>query len=396
MNPEEKRICISLAAVYALRMLGLFMVLPVLSLYAGDYAGNTDMLKGFALGAYGLTQAFLQIPFGYLSDRFGRKSVILAGLLLFLIGSVVAGFAENIYTLIIGRCLQGSGAIASVMMALLSDMTRPEHRSKAMASVGASIGLSFALALVLGPLIANQWGLPGMFFITAVFAGLAMVLLAFVVPTQAEPVEGGHLPTFAEAIKAGFGNPQLRILNCSIFVLHLMLTAAFLVIPTLLLEHWGMPVNEHWLVYLIVLLVALAIMLPAMLFAEKKGRLREVMLIAAVCLLVSQVMLALLGEAKVTGFIAVLLFFVAFNLFEAILPSELSKKVDPAVRGAAMGAYSTCQFLGAFVGGSVGGVLLGVWGPQYVYWACAVIVLFWLVVLKAYEPASKTSEVVSG
>lgn len=390
MNSEEKRICISLAAVYALRMLGLFMVLPVLSLYAGDYTGNTDMLKGFALGAYGLTQAFLQIPFGYLSDRFGRKSIILAGLFLFLVGSVLAGLANDIYTLIAGRCLQGSGAIASVMMALLSDMTRPEHRSKAMASVGASIGLSFALALVLGPLIADQWGLSGMFFITAVFAGLAMALLVVVVPAQKTIVSQSHLPTFGQALKVGFGDPQLRILNCSVFILHLMLTAAFLVIPALLLEHWQLPINKHWIVYLIVLFAALVIMLPAMLFAEKRGKLKEVMLLAAASLLISQVLLALLGEGKVAGFIAVLIFFAGFNLFEAILPSELSKKVDPAMRGAAMGAFSTSQFLGAFVGGSAGGVLLATWGPQSVYWLCAGLVIPWLFILRSYVPAVKS------
>ncbi len=394
MNSEEKRICISLAAVYALRMMGLFMVLPVLSLYAADYQGNTDMLKGFALGAYGLTQAFLQIPFGYLSDRFGRRAIILAGLLLFLLGSVVAGFADNIYMLIIGRCLQGSGAIASVMMALLSDMTRPEHRSKAMASVGASIGLSFALALVLGPLIANQWGLSGMFFITAVFAGIAMFLVIVVVPAgrvviERTASETGRLPTFSQAIKVGFGNPQLRILNVSVFVLHLMLTAAFLVIPALLLVQWELPVNKHWIVYLVVLVAALVIMLPAMLIAEKKGKLREVMLLAAIGLLIAQLMLAVLGETKVIGFIAVLIFFTAFNLFEAILPSELSKKVDPAIRGAAMGAFSTSQFLGAFAGGTLGGILLGTWGAQSVYWDCALIVLFWLYLLTTYQPAAR-------
>lgn len=376
MNSAERKAVVSLASLYALRMLGLFMVLPVISLYASDLVNSTPMLIGLAIGCYGLTQALLQIPFGALSDRYGRKKLIIIGLLLFAMGSVVASGAENIYQLIVGRCLQGSGAIASVLMALLADVTRPEHRTKAMASVGASIGAAFALALVFGPALSAALGFDGLFLLIAALAILGIVIVLNWVPAEPERVKAG-MPSFADAYRLGMQHPALLRLNASVFILHFILTASFLVLPNLLVTELNMPVQEHGKLYFIVFLVSFVVMVPLMIIGERQGKMHLLLRIAVLVILASQFLM--LSHAITIG---ITLFFVAFNLLEATLPSQLSKQVDASTRGAAMGGFATSQFLGAFVGGWLGGYLTGAFGNSALFYCCIVLALIWWFIMR--------------
>ncbi len=387
MNSLERRAVASIAALYGLRMLGLFMVLPVLSLYAAGYAFSTPALIGFAIGVYGLMQALLQLPLGYLSDRVGRKQIIIAGLLLFSAGSLLAGSADNIYQLIAGRCLQGSGAIASALMALLSDLTRDEQRTKAMAIVGGSIGLSFALALVTGPAVTAAYGLAGLFYITAALAAAGILLVLFVVPV-APKNRASHSVSLREAFAYSVREPHLMRLNLSAFILHLILTASFFAIPHLLLEQLDMAVKDHWKVYFGVLVGSLLLMLPAMLYGEKRQRTKQVMQAAVVLLALVELGLAAGLQSTVALLLLILLFFAAFNLLEANLPSQISKRTQPAMKGAAMGLFASFQFSGAFVGGWCSGYLYGEFGQTGVYLLCAALALLWLVVLRQWQATS--------
>lgn len=379
MNAAERKAVVSLASLYALRMMGLFMVLPVLSLYAADMTAATPALIGLAIGSYGLTQALLQIPFGVLSDRYGRKKLIIIGLLLFALGSVVAGLADNVYTLIAGRFLQGSGAIASVLMALLADVTRPEQRSKAMASVGASIGMAFALALVFGPMLSSQLGLNGLFFLVAVLALGGIAIVRFWVPAEPARVQGG-MPGFLDAYRLGMENRNLLRLNAGVFVLHCILTAVFLVVPAALVEQSQIAVADHGMLYLGVFLVSFLVMIPMMILGERKGKMHIVMPGAVLVILLSQLFLA--NGLLLVG---VFVFFAAFNLLEATMPSQLSRQVDANTRGAAMGGFASSQFLGAFAGGWLGGILLGQFGAAAVFYACMLLALLWFFIIRGLQ-----------
>ncbi len=384
MNSLERRAVGSIAALYGLRMLGLFMVLPVLSLYAADYAFSTPVLIGLAIGAYGLMQALLQLPLGYLSDRIGRKPIIIAGLLLFCAGSLVAGNADNIYQLIAGRCLQGSGAIASALMALLSDVTRDEQRTKAMAMVGGSIGLSFAVALVMGPVVTVAFGLSGLFYLTAVLALLGIALVVWVVPSAPSSVAAQSV-SMREAFAYSVREPHLMRLNLSAFILHFILTASFFVIPHLLLEQLDMAVKDHWKVYFGVLVGSLLLMLPVMLYGEKRQRTKQVMQGAVVLLALVELGLAAGLQSSTALLLLVLLFFAAFNLLEANLPSQISKRTAPEMKGAAMGLFASFQFSGAFFGGWGSGYIYGEFGQTGVYLLCAALAVCWLAVLSKWQ-----------
>ncbi|MGI9295743.1 MAG: MFS transporter [Pseudomonadales bacterium] len=384
MNSLERRAVGSIAALYGLRMLGLFMVLPVLSLYAADYAFSTPALIGLAIGVYGLMQALLQLPLGYLSDRVGRKQIIVAGLLLFSAGSLLAGSADNIYQLIAGRCLQGSGAIASALMALLSDLTRDEQRTKAMAMVGGSIGLSFALALVTGPIVTVAYGLAGLFYITAAMAAVGIGLVLLVVPA-APRVPASQNVSLRQAFAYSTREPHLMRLNLSAFILHFILTASFFVIPHLLLEQLDFAVKEHWKVYFGVLIGSLLLMVPAMLYGEKQQRTKQVMQAAVVILVLVELGLAAGLQSSIALLLLILMFFAAFNLLEANLPSQISKRTQPRMKGAAMGMFASFQFSGAFVGGWSSGYLYGEFGQAGVYLMCAGLALLWLMVLNQWQ-----------
>ncbi|MCG6659448.1 MFS transporter [Halomonas campisalis] len=391
---SERRAITGLASLYATRMLGLFMVLPVLALYADDLAGATPLLIGLALGVYGLTQAILQIPFGLLSDRFGRKPIIAGGLLLFLIGSVVAAQADSIGGVILGRCLQGSGAVAAAIMALLADQTREQVRTAAMATIGLSIGVAFAVAMVLGPWLAALFGLSSVFWFTALLAALGLVVLWKLVPPAPRRLRHRDVGIDRRQLAGILTRADLWRLDLSIFALHLVLMAIFVAVPFRLVEA-GIAAEHHGLAYLGIMALAFACMVPLVIVAEKRQRMRGMCLLA-----IGGIAVSLAGLAGVGGgwllFAWLLLFFTAFNLLEATLPSMLSKLAPAGAKGTAMGVYSTSQFLGAFLGGLLGGLLAQQWGLPAVFIGCALLAaLWWLVMLGMPAPPHLSSEVVA-
>jgi MFS family permease len=393
MSRLELRAVLSLSGIYMLRMLGLFMILPVFALYATGLKGVTPALTGLAIGMYGVTQALLQIPAGLLSDRVGRKPVIIGGLLLFALGSVIAANADSIYMVIFGRAIQGAGAIAAAIMALVADLTREEHRIKAMALIGMSIGLSFALALVIGPVLARWDGVPGIFWITAVLALLGVLVVAFVVPRPAE----SRVHRESEAVPAQFGRvlrmPDLLRLNLGILMLHCILTATFVVIPLVLRDEAGLAATAHWEVYLPVLVASVLTMVPFIMLAEGRGYIKPVFLGAIAMLSLVQLALYQLSATLVSVVILLWLFFSAFNLLESMLPSLVSRVAPADCRGTAMGFYSSSQFFGAFLGGSLGGWLHGRFGLHSVFICSAVAAVLWLLVAAGMGASTKLSSV---
>ena len=376
MSPEERRVGASLASIFALRMLGLFLILPVFSVYAKTLPGGDDLgLVGFALGAYGLTQAVFQIPYGVASDYFGRKQVIVAGLLIFALGSFVAAWAPDMRWIIIGRVLQGAGAISAAVTALAADLTREEHRTKVMAMIGSSIGLVFALSLVGAPLLYGWIGMGGLFVMTGALALAAIVLLLKVVPPAPAPHGHEKLP-----LRRVIFDIDLIRLNVGIFTLHMMQMAMFVVLPHALIDHGGLPAASHWKVYLPAVLVSFVVMVPAIIAAEKKDKMRPVFLAAVALLLVVQGGLFLSGESLWTLALWLLLFFVAFNILEATLPSLVSRTAPPAAKGAALGVYNTTQAMGLFVGGALGGYIAQHFGDNAVFAVCAGLAVVWLIV----------------
>jgi MFS family permease len=377
MTALERRTVGSLALLYSFRMLGLFMVLPLLALYAADLPGSSPAMIGLALGVYGLTQALLQVPLGWLSDKMGRKPVIIGGLLVFAAGSVLAAMAESLWGIVLGRALQGAGAIAATVMALVADLTSNEQRTKAMAVVGMSIGLSFAVALVLGPVIAAAGGLSAVFWLTALLALGGILIVVVLVPT---PRATGISHTEVGAKPALFGpalrNPALARLNFGIFSLHFILMACFLVVPGALEQLAGIGRAQHWLVYLPVLLLSIVGMVPMMGMAERGGRPRGMFLSAIGLLCVALCLLGMAAGALPLYF-GLWLFFVGFNYLEATLPSQVSKTVFPGGRGTALGIYSTCQFFGAFAGGAGGGLVVQHYGQVYLLGLCAALAAIW-------------------
>lgn len=390
--PSEKRTAWSLSLIYVVRMLGLFIVLPVFSLFGDHYEGSSPFLVGLAIGIYGLLQACLQIPFGMLSDRIGRKRVVTLGLALLVVGSVVAATSDTIYGVIIGRALQGAGAISAALMALAADLTRDEQRTKVMASLGASIGFAFILALILGPLLITWFSIDGLFWLTAISAVLGIVLLHTTVPNPARCQYSSDTGANFATMKRLFGNRQLLRLDASIFMLHLLITAVFFAVP-LALRDAGIGTEQQWLVYLPAVVLSIGVMIPLIILGEKKA-MRSVLLLCVAGMALTQALFAgpvVLGleTSVVLLFVGVTCFFSFLNTLEALLPSLVSRIAPAAAKGSAMGIYSSSQFLGAFVGGAGAGYLYGAVGATGLYLSMALLCLVWGVLLLGFKPPRK-------
>lgn len=384
------RATVGLAGVYGVRMLGLFLILPVFALFAEGLPDATPFLTGLAVGIYGLTQAALQIPFGLLSDRIGRKPVIFGGLLLFALGSAIAGSADDVWLVIIGRAVQGAGAISAAVMALAADLTREENRTKAMATIGMTIGLSFMLALLAGPLLGRLIGVSGIFWLTAVLALVAIALVALVVPTPTRSMTHRDAEAVPAMFRRVFSFSDLWRLDLGIFSLHLILTALFLSIP-LVLRDLGLAPVQHSTLYLPVMLISLVAMVPFVIIAEKHGMMKQVLLGAVAALSLGQFALGMFAD-EFWGFVgALLVFFTAINLLEAMMPSLVSKVAPVDAKGTAMGVYSTSQFAGAFVGGLVGGTVHQHFGVTAVFEAGALVALIWLLVASGMRKPGRYS-----
>lgn len=392
MTPRELRSTGALAAIFAMRLLGLFMIYPVFAGYAGRLRGATPEAIGLALGIYGLTQGLLQIPFGLLSDRIGRKTVIAGGLVLFGIGSVVAALATTIDGMILGRVLQGAGAVGSAILALIADLTREEVRTRAMAMVGMTIGLSFVVAIVVGPVIAAAAGVPAIFWLTAVLAVFGVAIAGAAVPAPARLVRHGDAEAVPALLARVLGDGELLRLDFAIFALHLILTASFLAVPALLVGTLRLSNERDWLVYLPILAASVVLMVPAIIVAEKRHRMKE-MFIAAIALLgASLVTLWAAGYIAAAAIVALVGFFTAFNVMEALLPSLVTKTAPAGAKGTAVGVYSSAQFLGIFVGGAAGGWALAAGGTRGVFAFALVVALIWLLLaLTMQRPGAYSS-----
>lgn len=366
-------------------MFGLFLILPVLAIFAEQLNGATPMMMGIALGVYGITQALLQIPFGLLSDKFGRKPLIVTGLLIFAVGSLIAAFSTSISGVIIGRALQGSGAIAAVIMAMTSDLTRENQRTKAMALIGMTIGLAFLLALIAAPILQSWIGVRGLFLMTAVLAVMSIIVVLKFVPT---PLQTFNLEVRAVPARMLqlLRNPQLIRLDLGIFILHFILTAMFVVVPIILLRQNNLPTGEHWQVYVPALLLSIAFMVPMIILSGRKGWTLRIFL-AAICILLFAQCLLMWRPAGVMGMtICLFFFFWGFNLLEAMLPSLVSRVAPAASRGSAMGVYNTFQFSGVFFGGFLGGLTYGNYGVSAVFGLCGLLLLLWVWLVHTAPP----------
>ena len=379
MSPIERKASISLASIYALRMLGMFLILPIFAIYATHYnGGNNIQLVGMALGAYPLAQALFQLPYGMASDQFGRKNMIYIGLLMLIIGSIVVAMATSIYVVILGRAIQGAGAVSAAVTALLADLTREEHRTKAMAMIGSTIGVTFAISLVLGPALAHWAGIAGIFWLTAVLAVLAMLMIKFVVPNPLISSFHSDASAAPAKLKEVLKNSQLLRLNYGIFALHAAQMAMFIVVPFAIQNTSSLDVNHHWQVYLPILVGSFILMLPAIIVGEKRGLLKQVFISAVALMLLAQLCFLGLISSFWGVVFSLFAYFVAFNTLEASLPSLISKLAPAAAKGTAMGVYNTSQSLGAAVGSLVGGYLSHYYGFAAVFMFCAGLMSIWL------------------
>ncbi|WP_020395053.1 MFS transporter [Thiolinea disciformis] len=395
MNALEWRVAASLSAVYAVRMLGLFMILPVFALYAHSLPHSTDFLAGLAIGIYGLTQAIFQIPLGIASDRIGRKPVIIGGLLIFALGSLVAAFAQSIEMIIVGRTLQGMGAIAAATMALAADLTREENRSRVMAFIGMTIGLSFMVAIVVGPILYAKAGMSGIFWFAFSLAICGILLVIFAVPTPLHIRAHRDAGILSDYLGKALKNTALLRMNAGVFALHFIMTANFLVIPTLFREKLNLPTLEHWKIYLPVFLIAFLGAIPLIIVAEKKQKIKPLLLAAISLLMMAELLLAFGYQAAYSLLLAFSLFFLGFNFLEAIQPSLVAKYSAVETKGTAMGIYNSTQFLGIFAGGALGGWVNTHWQALGVFLLSALVAGLWLLVsLRLPPPTFYTSRVI--
>jgi MFS family permease len=377
MNSTERLFALKVSLIMSVRMLGLFMLFPVMSVYAADYNSSTPFLIGMAIGIYGLTQALLQIPFGYLSDRFGRKPILIIGLLIFLLGSIVAANASNILFVVIGRALQGGGAISAVLMAFLADSISEDNRAKANAFVGFQIGAAFMLSLIIGPIITSRIGLSGLFWVIGLFSIIAMLIVISL--QHSKPINYYRL-SFG-ALKETLSG-ELIALDFSVFSLHLILASGFIVMPLLIMENQIVSMIDNWQLYLPAVLLSFIGMIPLIIISEKFKKTKYILLLSIFLLIISQIIFYISNLNFSIFLITLTIFFVAFNTVEAILPSLLSKIASTSKRGLAMGIFSTSQFLGTFIGGAIGGLIYDIYDLNSVFlFTIFVAIIWWFMVL---------------
>ncbi len=391
-TPEERKATLGLAGVFSLRMLGLFLVLPVLSIYASDFPGATSFMVGLAIGAYGLTQAFFQIPYGLWSDKYGRIPILVFSTIIFFLGSGLAAYASfehNIYWLIAGRFLQGMGAVSSVVIALIADLTREEIRTRAMATIGASIGMAFAFGMVLGPFIASHFGLGGVFVFTAILALISLPYIIWGIPRPKVIVHHDDAEFTGSYLGTVLRDKNLLKMDFGMFTLHMGLTGVFTVAPLILKQF--MDVADLWKVYLVMFLVGLTLMVPSTIIAEKRGLIKEVKIMGILILIISFGMFMTFENHFVPAIISIIVYFTGFMMLEPIMPSLMSKYAKPQVKGTASGVFNTSQFLGAFVGGALSGLLMG-YGYDKVFIFLGLITLIWLVLVFTMEMPKKSTE----
>ncbi|VFP84475.1 Inner membrane transport protein YajR [Candidatus Erwinia haradaeae] len=365
-----------LGIVFSLRMLGMFMVLPILTTYGTQFHDANETLTGIAIGIYGVSQAIFQIPIGMLSDRFGRKPLIISGLCIFAIGSVIAALTQSIWGIILGRALQGAGAIAAAVMALLSDLTREQNYTKAMSVIGISFGVTFAIAIVLGPIITHKFGLQELFWIISILAVLAIFVTLFIVPSTSTQIFNRESKVVTSNLRYVITDSNLTKLNMSVLCLHVLLMSSFITIPTQLIQI-GWLAHEHWKVYFFAMLMALAIATPLLIYAEIKRKMKNIFISCIGLMLFTETLLWAVNNSIWVLFIGLELFLIGFNLMEAMLPSLVSKQSRAGYKGTAMGVYTTSQCIGVAIGGGISGWMLGHVGPHGVFLFNVLITLAW-------------------
>ena len=377
MSSAERFFALKISLVMAVRMLGLFMLFPVMSVYAGDYESATPFLIGMAIGIYGLTQAIFQVPFGYLSDRFGRKPILIVGLLIFLLGSIMAANTSNIIIVVIGRAFQGGVAISAVLMAFLADSISEENRAKANAFVGFQIGVAFMLSLLIGPIISSRVGLSGLFWVIALLSLIAMLIVISLKHTKSITYYKLSLKAFKENF-----TKELLALDFSIFSLHLILAAGFIVMPLLIMENQIVSMLDNWQLYLPAVLLSFLGMIPLIIISEKFKKTKYILLISILLLISSQIIFFSLNLDFKVFLITLTIFFVAFNTVEALLPSLLSRTASSSKRGLAMGIFSTSQFIGTFIGGAIGGFIYDIYNlNSVILFTILVAIIWWRLIL---------------
>ena len=385
MNSLERIFALKISLIMSVRMLGLFMLFPVMSIYAAEYDNSTPFLIGMAIGVYGLTQALLQIPFGYLSDRFGRKSILIIGLLIFFLGSVLAANTSNLNLVVLGRALQGGGAISAVLMAFLADSVNEENRAKANAFVGFQIGVAFMLSLLIGPIISSKVGLQGLFWTIALLSLIALIIVFSL--EQSKPVTYYKLSmkAFRETL-----TKELVTLDFSIFSLHLILAAGFIVMPILIIENQIVSMVNNWHLYLPAIFLSFLGMLPLIVVSEKFKKTKYILLLCILLLIISQFIFFNASLSFQLFLITLTIFFIAFNSVEALLPSFLSRTASSSKRGLAMGIFSTSQFLGTFFGGAIGGLIYDIYDLNSVFLFTIFVALIWLFLILLMPLKTKT------
>jgi len=392
MTPQELKSSLILALAYSLRMFGMFIILPIFAVYASNLADTPSEFQiGLALGIYGLTQALFQIPFGLASDRYGRKKIIYLGLFIFIAGSIVAGLSSNINLIIVGRALQGAGAISAVLAAFVADLTTEGFRTRAMAIIGGSIGLTFILSLILGPILNSLIGVPGIFYLMACLSFIIFLIIKYFVPEK-KINSNNHEMNFS-TIKDILKRFDLQQLNFGIFALHATQIIMFMIIPFLIINNGGLDLKDHWMVYLPVLLISFLFTFPMIIVAEKLRKTKLVFLLSIIVLVTSQFLFIFMTNDFIGIFISLIVYFLGFNFLEASLPSMVSKIAPFNQKGLALGVYNTSQSLGIFAGGAIGGLIANHYGYDISFLACLVLLVAWFVLsLKIKIPATKNND----